>query len=184
MEIIEELEPVRRGPYTGSFGYIGWNGDLDLNIIIRTLVMTEQQGYLQVGAGIVADSDPAKEYEETLHKAQAFFSSVRQGMMVWIYLNDRFVKEEEALVSVFDHGFLYGDGVYETIRSYGHKIFMRDQHLARLAALGRRPLACLFRNRDWPSLLHEAMARNGVGNEQHGRLHSRDDLPGRRRHRP
>ena len=76
MEIIDELEPVRRGPYTGSFGYIGWNGDLDLNIIIRTLVMTGQTGYLQVGAGIVADSDPAREYEETLHKAQAFFSSL------------------------------------------------------------------------------------------------------------
>jgi aminodeoxychorismate synthase component I len=77
MEIIEELEPVRRGPYTGSFGYIGWNGDLDLNIIIRTLALCGLQGYLQVGAGIVADSDPAKEYEETLHKAQAFFSSLQ-----------------------------------------------------------------------------------------------------------
>ena len=53
-------------------------------------------------------------------------------MIVWIYLNDRFVKEDQAQVSVFDHGFLYGDGVYETIRSYGEKIFMRDQHLARL----------------------------------------------------
>jgi aminodeoxychorismate synthase component I len=77
MEIIEELEPVRRGPYTGSFGYIGWNGSLDLNIIIRTLVLRGGNGYLQVGAGIVADSDPAKEYEETLHKAQAFFSSLQ-----------------------------------------------------------------------------------------------------------
>ena len=76
MEIIEELEPVRRGPYTGSFGYIGWNGDLDLNIVIRTLVLTGTTGYLQVGAGIVADSDPAKEYEETLHKAEAFFRSL------------------------------------------------------------------------------------------------------------
>lgn len=77
MEIIDELEPVRRGPYTGSFGYIGWNGDLDLNIIIRTLVLKGESGYLQVGAGIVADSDPAKEYEETLHKAQAFFNSLQ-----------------------------------------------------------------------------------------------------------
>ncbi|MEO5630485.1 MAG: anthranilate synthase component I family protein, partial [Nitrospiraceae bacterium] len=76
MEIIEELEPVRRGPYTGSFGYIGWNGDLDLNIVIRTLVWCGGKGYLQVGAGIVADSDPAKEYEETLQKAQAFFSAL------------------------------------------------------------------------------------------------------------
>ena len=78
MEIIEELEPVRRGPYTGSFGYIGWNGDLDLNIVIRTLVWCSGKGYLQVGAGIVADSDPAKEYEETLQKAQAFFSALQQ----------------------------------------------------------------------------------------------------------
>ncbi len=78
MEIIDELEPVRRGPYTGSFGYIGWNGDLDLNIIIRTLVLCGAKGYLQVGAGIVADSDPTKEYEETLHKAQAFFSSLQR----------------------------------------------------------------------------------------------------------
>jgi para-aminobenzoate synthetase component I len=78
MEIIEELEPVRRGPYTGSFGYIGWNGDLDLNIVIRTLVWCGGKGYLQVGAGIVADSDPAREYEETLQKAQAFFSALQQ----------------------------------------------------------------------------------------------------------
>ena len=73
MEIIEELEPVRRGPYTGSFGYIGWNGDLYLNIVIRTLVWYAGKGYLQVGAGIVADSDPAKEYEETIQKAESFF---------------------------------------------------------------------------------------------------------------
>ncbi|BCA54740.1 Para-aminobenzoate synthase component 1 [Nitrospira sp. KM1] len=76
MEIIEELEPVRRGPYTGSLGYIGWNGDLDLNIIIRTLVLTGHKGYLQVGAGVVADSIPDREYEETLHKAQSFFTSL------------------------------------------------------------------------------------------------------------
>jgi len=79
MEIIEELEPVRRGPYTGSFGYIGWNGDLDLNIVIRTLVVTGPKAYLQVGAGIVADSNPDEEYAETLHKAQAFFSSLTRA---------------------------------------------------------------------------------------------------------
>lgn len=75
MEIIEELEPVRRGPYTGSMGYLSWSGDLDFNILIRTLVMRNTVGYLQVGAGIVADSDPTSEYEETIHKAQAFFSA-------------------------------------------------------------------------------------------------------------
>lgn len=75
MEIIEELEPVRRGLYTGSMGYLSWSGDLDFNILIRTLTMIQGTGYLQVGAGIVADSDPEREYEETIHKAQAFFSA-------------------------------------------------------------------------------------------------------------
>lgn len=83
---------------------------------------------------------------------------------MWIYLNDRFVKEEEAQVSVFDHGFLYGDGVYETIRSYGEKIFMRDQHLARLRR-SADAIGVTIPKRDWPSLLHESMERNGVGND-------------------
>lgn len=77
MEIIEELEPVRRGTYTGSLGYFSWSGDLDLNILIRTLVQTKGRGYLQVGAGIVADSDPGREYEETLFKASALFEALR-----------------------------------------------------------------------------------------------------------
>lgn len=71
MEIIDELEPVRRGIYTGSFGHIDLNGDMDLNIVIRTLLLQKGTGHLQVGAGIVHDSDPEREYEETLHKAQA-----------------------------------------------------------------------------------------------------------------
>lgn len=75
MEIIEELEPVRRGPYSGSMGYICWSGDMDFNILIRTLIRQQRVGYLQVGAGIVADSEPAREYEETIHKAQAFFQA-------------------------------------------------------------------------------------------------------------
>lgn len=79
MEIIEELEPVRRGIYTGSLGYFCWSGDLDLNILIRTLLLTKTQGYLQVGAGIVADSDPDREYEETLAKAGAFFNILEAG---------------------------------------------------------------------------------------------------------
>jgi branched-chain amino acid aminotransferase len=86
-------------------------------------------------------------------------------MTMWIYLNNRFVKQSEALVSVFDHGFLYGDGIYETIRSYGSRIFMRDQHLARLrrsaVAIGLK-----IPDHDWPTLLHESMERNEVGNER------------------
>jgi aminodeoxychorismate synthase component I len=71
MEIIDELEPVRRGPYTGSMGYIGFSGSMDMNIIIRTFVIKNEHAYVQAGAGIVADSDPEREYHETLKKAEA-----------------------------------------------------------------------------------------------------------------
>ena len=88
-------------------------------------------------------------------------------MTMWIYLNDRFVREKEAVVSVFDHGFLYGDGIYETIRSYGNRIFMFYQHLGRLRrsadAIG---LSIPIPEKDWPALLHEAMERNDVGNNR------------------
>jgi para-aminobenzoate synthetase component 1 len=78
MEIIDELEPVARGPYTGSLGYFANTGDLDLNIIIRTFVIKDGRAHLQVGAGIVADSDPAREYEETLEKAAALIKSLEK----------------------------------------------------------------------------------------------------------
>jgi aminodeoxychorismate synthase component I len=76
MEIIDELEPVSRGPYTGSIGYIGYGGNVDLNIIIRTFVCKDERSYVHVGAGIVADSDPQREYEETLKKAEALIKTL------------------------------------------------------------------------------------------------------------
>ncbi|MFI5018980.1 MAG: aminodeoxychorismate synthase, component I, partial [Dongiales bacterium] len=71
MEIIAELEPTRRGPYCGSIGYIGFDGAMDTSIVIRTICILGRQLTFQVGGGIVADSDPAAEYEESLTKAKA-----------------------------------------------------------------------------------------------------------------
>jgi anthranilate synthase component I len=71
MEIIEELEPTRRGPYAGAVGYLGFSGNLDFCITIRSFTVHQGRVYLQVGAGIVADSDPAREYQETVNKAMA-----------------------------------------------------------------------------------------------------------------
>lgn len=75
MEIIEELEPVRRGPYTGSLGWIGFNHDVELNIMIRTMLVKENQAYVQAGAGIVIDSIPANEYKESMKKARALWNA-------------------------------------------------------------------------------------------------------------
>ncbi len=76
MKIINKLEPAARGAYTGSLGYISANGRLDFNILIRTFTLKKGELSWQTGGGIVADSDPAAEYEETLHKAQALFEAV------------------------------------------------------------------------------------------------------------
>lgn len=76
MEIIDELEPIRRGLYTGSIGYIDFNGDADLNIVIRTMVMKQGKAFFQVGGGIVADSIAEQEYAETLTKAKALIQAL------------------------------------------------------------------------------------------------------------
>ena len=76
MEIIEEMEPNRRGLYAGSVGYIGFSGNMDTAIAIRTLVVKDQTAYLGVGAGIVADSVPENEYEETMNKGRALLKAI------------------------------------------------------------------------------------------------------------
>jgi anthranilate synthase component 1 len=76
MEIIEELEPERRGPYAGAVGYFGFSGNMDFCITIRTFVMRDKDLWIQAGAGIVADSDPEKEFEETLNKARGLRRAV------------------------------------------------------------------------------------------------------------
>jgi para-aminobenzoate synthetase component 1 len=76
MEIIDELEPTQRNVYTGSIGYIGFNGEIDLNIVIRTILCKNGKAYFQVGGGIVWDSNPELEYEETLHKAKALMMTL------------------------------------------------------------------------------------------------------------
>lgn len=77
MEIIEELEPVIRGPYTGSMGWIDYNGDMEFNIIIRTMVIEHGEVHIQAGAGIVIDSDPEREYVESLSKAKALWKAIQ-----------------------------------------------------------------------------------------------------------
>ena len=76
MEIIDELEPTRRSVYTGGIGYIGFNGDLDLNIVIRTFLVKDGMAYFQAGGAVTYDSDAAAEYQETLDKARALLDAL------------------------------------------------------------------------------------------------------------
>ena len=79
MEIIEELEPARRGPYAGVVGYFDFSGNMDMCITIRTIIFKDKKAYIQAGAGIVADSDPALEYKETLNKARGMFKAIEMA---------------------------------------------------------------------------------------------------------
>ena len=79
MEIIDELEPVSRGPYCGAMGYLGFNRESQLNIAIRTAICKDGQAHFNVGAGIVADSKPEAEYEETLAKAAGFLAALKMN---------------------------------------------------------------------------------------------------------
>jgi para-aminobenzoate synthetase component 1 len=76
MEIIDELEPTRRSVYTGALGYLSFNGNLDLNIVIRTFLIKDDKVYFQVGGGIVYDSIPEAEYLETVDKARALVQAL------------------------------------------------------------------------------------------------------------
>lgn len=79
MEIIEELEPTRRGPYAGSVGYFDFSGNMDMCITIRTILFQNRKAHIQAGAGIVADSDPEKEYKETVNKARGMFRAIEMA---------------------------------------------------------------------------------------------------------
>ena len=82
MEIIEELEPTRRGPYAGTVGYFGFSGTLNSCITIRTLLFKDGKVYVQAGAGIVADSDPEKEYAETVNKAAGMMKALELAQTI------------------------------------------------------------------------------------------------------
>jgi para-aminobenzoate synthetase component 1 len=77
MEIIDELEPTKRSVYTGSIGYLSFNADMDINIVIRTFLIKEGKAYFQVGGGIIYDSDSKAEYMETLDKAKALIQALQ-----------------------------------------------------------------------------------------------------------
>ena len=76
MQLISELEPDKRGPYSGGVGYFSYNGNMDTCIAIRTLILKDKTVYLQAGGGIVADSIIENEYQETLHKMQALIGAI------------------------------------------------------------------------------------------------------------
>ncbi len=148
MEIIDELEPLSRHVYTGSIGYISFHDTMDLSIAIRTAVISGNRINFSVGGGIVYDSDPEKEYQETLDKGKTLMESLSaasktQGeKKVKAWVNGKFIDQNKACISALSLGFQYGAGLFETLRADRGTIFRVKEHISRL-------------NRSWEAIFSE-----------------------------
>ena len=136
MEIIDELEPNRRHIYTGSIGYISFHDTMDLSIAIRTATVYNKKIIFSVGGGVVFDSDPEDEFNETLHKGQTLMKAF-QGKDLpvdtknYAWINGSIQPLDEAVVPVSDMGFIYGYGFFETIRVDNGHAKLLNAHIRR-----------------------------------------------------
>ena len=182
MEIIDEKEPFRRHLYTGSIGYIGFNGRMDLSIVIRTATITRDKLFFSVGGGIVYDSDPADEYDETLHKAQSLMKvlnlhkakayqtedeSPRLSAKNYCWSEGKFIPEEDGRIPLLSGGYQYGRGVFETIRVDKGRIEYLVEHLSRLERGCREVLGLESQKLNWKEiitiLINKNMLMNSIG---------------------
>ncbi len=167
MEIIDELEPNRRHIYTGAIGYIGFHGTMDLAVAIRTATITGGTLLFSVGGGIVYDSLPADEYEETLHKGRSlrdvFENHSRHGdpdPHVW--MNGRMIPAKKAAVSVADPSFQYGWGLFETIRAQNGVLFFLSEHMERFDASWRHLFQTSPPDLIWQEIMLRTLRKNGL----------------------
>ncbi|WP_022667974.1 aminodeoxychorismate synthase component I [Desulfospira joergensenii] len=138
MEIIDELESVKRHVYTGSIGYLSFHDTMDLSIAIRTATVKDQSLYFSVGGGIVYDSDPEKEFQETLDKGKTLLdilaraSQDREFFSPRAWVAGKLVDQDRAMIPAQDPGFQYGAGLFETVRvEKGDPLFL-EEHIKRM----------------------------------------------------
>jgi para-aminobenzoate synthetase component 1 len=164
MQIIDELEPVRRHIYTGAIGYIGFSGSMDLSIAIRTATITNGRLVFSVGGGVVFDSRAADEFEETLHKGRTLMRALEgdrtpaRDRVGW--QDGKFKPVADMTVSVEDEGFAYGYGVFETIRVHKGRPLRLDAHLARFQRAWQEFFDAPLVDITWSDVIDHVIARN------------------------
>jgi len=170
MEIIDELEPVRRHVYTGSIGYLSFHDTMDLSIAIRTATVHQNRIFFSVGGGVVYDSDPADEFAETLHKGKTLMGMVQAenapcGADEWVWQNGRLVLKKEAALPLGDLGVQYGYGFFETIRvENGVPQFLED-HIRRFDASWKALFQSPCPDLTWKDVICQVIGRNNLQNE-------------------
>ena len=170
MEIIDELEPKRRHIYTGSIGYVSFHDTMDLSIAIRTATIYKRKIFFSVGGGIVLDSDPGDEYDETLHKGQTLMqtfteNSARVESRDFVWLNGVIRPTSKATISVRDQGFLFGYGFFETIRADKANIRFLEDHIARLDRSWNHFFSDEPPDLTWNDIITRVLVQNGLANQ-------------------
>ena len=171
MEIIDELESRCRHVYTGSIGYISFHDSMDLSIAIRTATITGNRIVFSVGGGIVFDSDPEDEFEETLHKGNTLMS-VFQGTgerqridpdaTAWVWQNVRLIPQNDAAVPISDLGIQYGFGFFETIRVESGHICHLPAHLNRFNRTWLKLFPGSPPDLTWQDIISQVVEMNGL----------------------
>ncbi|MGB9499077.1 MAG: aminodeoxychorismate synthase component I [Dissulfuribacterales bacterium] len=170
MEIIDELEPCRRHVYTGSIGYISFHDTMDLSIAIRTATVFHNKLRFSVGGGVVFDSDPTDEYEETLHKGRSLMN-VLQSRKVdpvreeWVWLNGKLVAKKNATISATDLGVQYGYGFFETIRVNNNKAAHLADHINRFYSAWDNLFKTPKPDLTWEHIIRQVIEKNGLKNK-------------------
>lgn len=187
MEIIDALEPVKRHVYTGSIGYVSFHGTMDLSIAIRTAVVHDGRLSFSVGGGVVYDSDPQKEFEETLAKGKTLMEILTQGvgqhiekpLMAWV--NGCFVPQDLARLPACIPGVLYGAGLFETIRVDAGIPIRLPEHIRRLETSWKSVFGGFFPDICWKSIIIQLISKNGFEQKTCAvkLLAAKDDRPGR-----
>nr|MDA3897942.1 aminodeoxychorismate synthase component I [Desulfobacteraceae bacterium] len=172
MEIIDELEPVRRHIYTGSIGYLSFHDTLDLSIAIRTATIFQNKMIFSVGGGVVFDSDPADEFEETLHKGRSLIGVLQAENAVkestageWVWQNGKLIPKEEAVIPIGDLGLQYGLGFFETICVENGEPQFLENHIQRFYrawdVLFKTPVPDLT----WDVIIRQVIEKNSLEKE-------------------
>ncbi|MFH0999132.1 MAG: aminodeoxychorismate synthase component I [Pseudomonadota bacterium] len=167
MEIIDEMEPVRRHIYTGSIGYISFHDTLDLSIAIRTATVFKSKMLFSVGGGIVFDSNPSDEYEETLHKGKTLMGVFKDNKThsipcpaVWI--NGVLAPREEACLPAAGQGLEYGYGLFETIRAVNGRPSLLQDHVMRFEHSWKALFDTDPPDITWPDVISQVLCANGL----------------------
>jgi len=177
MEIIDELEPVRRHIYTGSIGYLGFRGTMDLSIAIRTATIADGRLVFSVGGGVVFDSKASDEFEETLHKGQTLIraleskgpetsascpSETLSAHPRFGWQSGKIKPMAEMMVSVEDEGFAYGYGIFETVRVQHGSALMLAAHLARFRRAWDACFGTPFPDLTWQDVIDQVVDQSGL----------------------